>query len=201
MTKNLNFSLVQIVDYCKKRVEWDDAKIIVAMMNDLTRRIALEEEIVELIDSIEESFKKIAFRSLIPEVPNSSNITSIKQETIDHQKNTQKQSSDMPTCEEMCRAVVETIKQGLWWSNRSWAVVYRVYQMKGYVSGFSQFVRDVRSWKIKIGFECNYDALQKPISSGMFAGHPDTWEDSGAPSQAVKLAKALLKELEKKKSS
>lgn len=197
MIKTINFTLDQIVDYCKKRVEWDDAKIIVAMMNDLTRRIALEEETVELIDSIEESFKKIVFHSLMPEVPDSSNITATKLENLDNQKNTQKQPSDMPTCEKMCRAVVETVKQGLWWSSRSWAVVYRVYQMKGYVSGFSQFVRDVYSWKIKTSFKCNYDALQKPISSGIYAGHPDTWEQNGAPSQAVKLAKALLKELEK----
>lgn len=197
MTKNIYFTLDQIVEYCKKRVEWDDAKIIVAMMNDLTRRMALEEDVIDQIDSIEESFKKIMCRGLAPETPDSSKTTATKPEKHDNQKIKQKEFFDMPTREAMCRAVVVTIKQGLWWSNRSWAVVYRVYQMKGYVSGFSQFVRDVRGWEIKIGFECNYDALQKPISSGMFAGHQDTWVDNGAPSQAVKLAKALLKELEK----
>ena len=197
MTKNIYFTLDQIVEYCKKRVEWDDAKIIVAMMNDLTRRMALEEDVIDQIDSIEESFKKILCRSLTPETPDSSKTTATKPEKHDNQKITQKESFDMPTREAMCRAVVVTIKQGLWWSNRSWAVVYRVYQMKGYVSGFTQFVRDVYSWKIKTSFKCNYDALQKPISSGIYAGHPDTWEQNGAPSQAVKLAKALLKELEK----
>nr|MCR5821025.1 hypothetical protein [Bacteroidaceae bacterium] len=41
----------------------------------------------------------------------------------------------MATSEMMQRAVVESVKMGLWWSNRSWAVVYRVWQMKGYMHG------------------------------------------------------------------
>ena len=96
----------------------------------------------------------------------------------------------------MCAAIIETVKQGLWWSNRSWAVVYRVYQMKGYLNGFSQFVREVSTWPVKTGFECNYDALQKPISGGMFSGSPEKWEANGAPRQAVNLAKALMVLLE-----
>ena len=97
----------------------------------------------------------------------------------------------------MSEAVVETVKQGLWWSSRSWAVVYRVYQMKGYMNGFTQFVREVESWKVKTGFDCNYDAIQKPVSSGIYAGTPDRWEANGAQKQAVKLAKSLLEILDK----
>lgn len=103
----------------------------------------------------------------------------------------------MPTKEQMCAAINETVKQGLWWSNRSWAVVYRVYQMKGYMKGFSQFVREVETWDVKMAFECNYDALQKPISGGTLLGSPDKWEAQGAPPQAVKLAQALIAILEK----
>ena len=51
------FTLVQIVDYCKNCVEWDDAKSIVAMLNKLLRRIATDED-SDLVDSIEELFKK-----------------------------------------------------------------------------------------------------------------------------------------------
>jgi len=101
-----------------------------------------------------------------------------------------------PTKEQMCAAINETVKQGLWWSNRSWAVVYRVYQMKGYLNGFSQFVREVSTWSVKTGFECNYDALQKPISGGLFTGNPEKWEANGAPRQAVNLAKELMALLE-----
>ena len=103
----------------------------------------------------------------------------------------------MPTKEQMCAAINETVKQGLWWSNRSWAVVYRVYQMKGYMKGFSQFVREVETWDVKMAFECNYDALQKPISGGTLLGSPDKWEAQGAPPQAVKLPQALIAILEK----
>ena len=49
------FTLVQIVDYCKGCIDWDDAKIIVAMLNKLLRRVATEEE-SDLVDSIEEEF-------------------------------------------------------------------------------------------------------------------------------------------------
>ena len=49
------FTLVQIVDYCKGCVAWDDAKSIVAMLNKLLRRIGTEED-SDLVDSIETEF-------------------------------------------------------------------------------------------------------------------------------------------------
>lgn len=94
--------------------------------------------------------------------------------------------------EEMIRAIKETVKQGLWWSNRSWAVVYRVWQMKGYMQGFSQFINEVKEWGLDIGFECNYDAVQKPITSGVLVGTTDRWIANCAQPQAVNLANALL---------
>ena len=53
--KDRNFTLVQIVDYCKGCVEWDDVKSIVAMLNKLLRRVATDED-SDLVDSIEEEF-------------------------------------------------------------------------------------------------------------------------------------------------
>ena len=50
------FTLVQIVDYCKRCVDWNDAKSIVAMLNKLLRRIGTDED-SNLVDSIEEEFK------------------------------------------------------------------------------------------------------------------------------------------------
>ena len=82
---------------------------------------------------------------------------------------------DLPTQEEMCEAVRETHRQGYWWSNRSWAVVYRVYQMKGYMKGFSDFVREVEQWPVKVSFACKYDAVQKPIAEGLLIGSLDKW--------------------------
>ena len=104
---------------------------------------------------------------------------------------------DLPTKEEMCKAIAETVTRGLWWSSRSWAVVFRVYQMKGYMSGFTQFVREVNTWPVETGYKCNYDALQKPITSGVLSGNPDGWAANGAQQQAVKLAHALLDLLDK----
>lgn len=107
---------------------------------------------------------------------------------------------DLPTRDEMISAVIETVREGLWWSNRSWAIVYRIYQMKGYMGGFSQFVREVKEWPVKTGFECNYDAVQKPVTSGVLVGNPKDWEAQGASKQAAKLGQALKDILEKKAS-
>ena len=110
----------------------------------------------------------------------------------------QKMFPQLPSQEEMKQAVMETMTQGLWWSSRSWAVVYRVYQMKGYMNSFANFAREAKEWGIDTGYECNYDAIQKPISTGVYSGMPDNWEAQGAQKQAVKLALALLEILDNK---
>lgn len=107
----------------------------------------------------------------------------------------QMEDSELPTREALIQAVAATEKEGLWWSSRSWAVVYRVYQMKGYKGSISEFVREVKAWELKTDHECNYDAVQKPMASGVLSGAPDRWKANGAQGQAVKLAEALLKEL------
>lgn len=114
----------------------------------------------------------------------------------DLQKTLQDALPAPPSSEQMKKAVEATVGQGYWWSSRAWAVVFRVYQMKGYYNSFAQFVREVNSWDVKTGFECNYDAVQKPIATGMFSGLPENWVSQGAQGQAVKLAEALLRELE-----
>jgi len=105
--------------------------------------------------------------------------------------------AQLPSREQMKWAVENTAQNGYWWSSRSWAVVYRVYQMKGYMAGISQFVREAKDWEVKTGFDCNYDAVQKPLAKGLLSGSPDKWVAQGAQGQAVKLAEALLEELAK----
>jgi hypothetical protein len=102
---------------------------------------------------------------------------------------------DMPSQEQFVRAVEATAQRGMWWSSRSWAVAYRVYQMLGYPSSISQFIRDAVKWRINTGFECSYDAVQKPIAQGLLMGDTDKWEINGAKKQAVILGDALLEEL------
>ena len=68
---------------------------------------------------------------------------------------------DLPAPEAMVWAVEKTIKDGHWWGNVSWSVVYRIYQMKGYQGTVSQFVRDVSQWPftMQIRYDCNDDAV------------------------------------------
>ena len=53
--KIIKFSLFQIVNYCKKCVEWGDAQPIVNMLNKFLRNGGSPED-CELVDSIETSF-------------------------------------------------------------------------------------------------------------------------------------------------
>lgn len=53
--KARRFTLVEIVDYCKSRVEWNDVKDIVAMVNRLLRNTGTQED-SDLVDSIETEF-------------------------------------------------------------------------------------------------------------------------------------------------
>jgi hypothetical protein len=107
-------------------------------------------------------------------------------------------TSVTPPPEAMARAVERTMAQGYWWASTAWAVVYRVYQMKGYGGGFSQFVKEVATWPRtrQWEMECNFDAVQKPVSSGRLSGMPETWRANGAQEQATKLAFALMEELQ-----
>lgn len=112
-----------------------------------------------------------------------------------------KQASDTPMSppspKMMARAVEKAMTRGYWWANTAWAVVYRIYQIKGYSGGFSQFVKDTATWPRSRPWlsECNFDAVQKLVSSGRLSGSPETWKYNGAQEQAVRLASALLTEL------
>ena len=111
----------------------------------------------------------------------------------------EKETKDnVPPPEAMARAVERTMAQGYWWASTAWAVVYRVYQMKGYTGGIRQFVREVDGWPFsgRLNYECNYDAVCKPIRSGRLAGTPDNWIKNGAMAQYAILGTALLKELQ-----
>ena len=112
----------------------------------------------------------------------------------------EKETKDnIPPPEAMARAVERTMAQGYWWASTAWAVVYRVYQMKGYTGGISQFVREVEEWpwQRKPEYECTYDAVCKPIRSGKLTGMPDGWVMNGASSQYANLGQELLNEFQK----
>ncbi len=123
----------------------------------------------------------------------SQNIYTNKRQSVSEEPN-----SVTPPPGAMARAVEQTMAQGYWWASTAWAVVYRVYQMKGYMGGIRQFVREVEGWPFsgRLNHECNYDAVCKPIRSGRLAGTPDGWIKNSATAQYAKLAMALLKELQ-----
>ena len=104
---------------------------------------------------------------------------------------------ELPAPEAIVCAVEKTIKDGHWWGNVSWSVVYRIYQIKGYQGTVSQFVRDVSRWSftMPIRYDCNDDAVGKPIRAGKISRSLDKWAEDGASSQFIILGEALMKAL------
>lgn len=98
---------------------------------------------------------------------------------------------DLPSKESMCQAVAAAVRDGLWYGNQAWAVVYRIYQLKGYLGGMSEFVREVKTWPTELAATCTYDAVQKPVAKGKMIGHIQRWAANGAPQETVALAEAL----------
>ena len=96
--------------------------------------------------------------------------------------------------EVMAKASEQTMEEGYWWASTAWAVVYRIYQMKGFTGSIRQFVRDVREWPWQkaLAFPCTYDSIQKPIVSGKLSGSIDKWKEDGASEQMQRLAHRLL---------
>ena len=102
--------------------------------------------------------------------------------------------TEPPPPEMMVKAVEQTMEKGYWWASTAWAVVYRLYQMKGYTGSIKQFVREVEDWPWKKGpiYPCTYDGVQKPIVSGRLTRTIDKWKEDGAMEQMQKLGLALL---------
>ncbi len=107
---------------------------------------------------------------------------------------------EIPTDEEMSVAIQKTVHDGMWWSNRAWGVVYRIYQIMGYRGGYSDFISVAEKWGVDTGFMLNYDAIQKPVTSGKYDNKPDMWNKQGAPDAAAILGQALLNYLEPPKA-
>ena len=105
---------------------------------------------------------------------------------------------EKPLTEQLHRAVERTMQEGYWWANTGWAVVYRVYQMKGYNNSISQFVREVGvwEWNIDLKHPCTYDCIQKPISTGKLIGSVERWKENGAKEYAIVLGNMLISLLE-----
>lgn len=108
------------------------------------------------------------------------------------------QLPDMSIREMMIQAVNESVRDGVWYGKPSWAVVYRVYQMKGYTDNMTQFVKEVKNWSIDVAKTITYDDVQKNTTNHHLHGPFDKWKETGAPLVAIELANTLLFKLDMK---
>jgi hypothetical protein len=109
------------------------------------------------------------------------------------------EADNMPTAEQMTRAVEATLKAGLWWGNTAWSVVFRVMQMMGYKGSITQFIGIAENLALGKDFpyKCNMDAISKPLRNGKISRDLERWQEDGAPKKYIILASSLKEELEK----
>ena len=155
----------------------------------------MTEEEKKTIEQMFEAMGNSGGRFVIGQVVGSQTIN-FNGKTLEYTNGSNRESI-VPTTDRMKQAVEAVFKQGYCWSARAWAVVFRVYQIKGYNGSIKEFVREVEEWNIRTEHKCDYHAIQKPVSSGIYCGNPDRWKEQGAQGQAVKLAEALIEELKK----
>jgi len=107
-------------------------------------------------------------------------------------------STDIPTAARMAEAVEKTIRDGYWWGNTAWCVVFRVMQMMGYKGSQTDFVREVDKWPFSyaIQYKCNIDSVGKPLRKGTMVRDVEYWQQDGAQPQYVRLANELMKILQ-----
>ena len=107
----------------------------------------------------------------------------------------QSTTEEEPDATIMCRAVEATMEQGLWWGSTSWAVVFRVAQIKGFKGSEQQFTQWVARWPWTKAptWPCTYIGVNRPVHSGHLTGDVEKWMGNGAQERQVKLAELLLK--------
>lgn len=105
--------------------------------------------------------------------------------------------SETPTMERLMKACEKTQKEGYWWANASWSVVFAVYMKLGYKGSASQFIRDVNGYDFTAGmkWQCNDDSVTKNIRERGLMEKIESWDRLGVPKPYAILAKALLREV------
>lgn len=119
----------------------------------------------------------------------------------DKGRNSQEDTPSMEkkaTKEMMSKAAMATLENGLWKSQRSWAVVFVIYCIWGYKERVSDFISEVITWPDKVASRmiCNRDAVEKLKNQYHFSKQVSDWRDNGIPEQYCLLGEQLEAELE-----
>lgn len=107
-------------------------------------------------------------------------------------------TKSLPADKEMVDVCELTMKEGLWWAFRSWAVVFRVYQKAGYKGSMTQFVTLAKAWPWtrSITYVPSDDAVSQPLRDGGMMANIDKWRQEGVPERNCKLAERLMELLD-----
>ena len=102
------------------------------------------------------------------------------------------------TKEMMSKAAMATLENGLWKSQRSWAVVFVIYCIWGYKERVSDFIAEVFTWPDKVASRmiCNRDAVEKLKNQYYFSKQVSEWRNNGIPEPYCILGEQLEAELE-----
>lgn len=101
---------------------------------------------------------------------------------------------ELPTRDMMAAACEKSYKEGLWWSDTAWSVVFRIYCIKGYKGTVKSFVDDVPFWPFQHPFamHCNRHSVSRPLQRGRITGPLSKWAANGALAREIKLGERLM---------
>lgn len=110
-----------------------------------------------------------------------------------------KDEKKTPSIDVMMKICKATMELGFWKCDRSWGVVFQIWQIWGYKGSVSDFVNEINSRNETKGFAyaCTQNAVYKMVSKGRISRKLENWRNDGVLEPYCILGDLINSELEK----
>ena len=125
-----------------------------------------------------------------------SGTTIINDSKDDHET---KDEKALPTIDVIMKISKATMDLGFWKCDRSWGVVYQIWQIWGYKGTVSDFVTEInnRIEAKNMAYACTLNAVYKMVSKGRISRNLKQWRPDGVLEPYCILGELVNSELEK----
>lgn len=105
----------------------------------------------------------------------------------------------IPTIDDIMKISKSTMDLGFWKCDRSWGVVYQIWQIWGYKGTVSDFVNEInnRIEAKNMAYACTLNAVYKMVSKGKISRNLKQWRPDGVLETYCILGDLVNSELEK----
>ena len=105
----------------------------------------------------------------------------------------------VPTIDDIMKISKATMDLGFWKCDRSWGVVFQIWQIWGYKGTVSDFVTDINNRKEakNLAYACTLNAVYKMVSKGRISRNLKQWRADGVLEPYCILGDLVNSELEK----